>query len=34
MEDALLTSEFRQEALSKAYIHAVASMAGLHHCSL
>ena len=28
MEDALLTREFRQEALSKAYIHAVASMAG------
>ena len=28
MVDALLTPEFRQEALSKAYIHAVASMAG------
>lgn len=26
--DALLTPEFRQEALSKAYIYAVASMAG------
>ena len=26
--DALLTPEFRQEALSKAYIHAVASTAG------
>ena len=28
MADALLSSEFRQESLSKAYIHAVASMAG------